>query len=120
MAILRHFFVTWLIWLIVGCSTTPAPVIDRTPPSKPTLVNKAGIAAKSSTASNSSAKPSAKNASVKNGGDWRPDTHTVKKGDTLFSIGLEYGYDYKDIAHINDIEAPYVIKVGQTDRKSVV
>lgn len=110
MAMLRYFFVAWLAWLLVACSTTPAPVIDRTPPSKPTLVNKSGIATKSSSANNVSAKV----AGVKNSGDWRPDTHTVKKGDTLFSIGLEYGYDYKEIARDNNIEAPYVIKVGQT------
>lgn len=56
----------------------------------------------------------AKAASSRNGSDWRPDTYTVKKGDTLFSIGLEYGYDYKDIARANNIEAPYIIRIGQT------
>lgn len=114
MAILRYLFIAWLTSLIVACSTTPAPVIDRTPPSKPSAVNKSGIAAKSGASSNATAKTSAKLAGGKNAGDWRPDTHTVKKGDTLFSIGLEYGYDYKDIARDNNIEAPYVIKVGQT------
>jgi lipoprotein NlpD len=46
-------------------------------------------------------------------GDWRPDNYTVKKGDNLFSIGLEYGYYYKDIAQANNISAPYNINVGQ-------
>lgn len=46
-------------------------------------------------------------------GDWRPDTYTVKKGDNLYSIGLEFGYYYKDIALANNISAPYNIKVGQ-------
>jgi lipoprotein NlpD len=46
--------------------------------------------------------------------DWRPDFHVVKKGDTLYSIGLEYGYDYKEIAQLNQIEQPYVIRLGQT------
>lgn len=107
---LRYCFVALLTWLIVACSTTPAPVIDRTPPSKPLTVNKTGIANK---AGNATAKTSTKAAASKSSGDWRPDTHTVKKGDTLFSIGLEYGYDYKEIARDNNIEAPYVIKVGQ-------
>lgn len=98
MLILRYSFVVLLTWLILGCSTTPAPVIDRAP------------AAKSPAVSKSSAKP----ANGKNGSDWRPDTHTVKKGDTLFGIGLEYGYYYKDIARANNIEAPYIIKIGQT------
>ena len=48
-----------------------------------------------------------------NGKDWRPDTYTVKKGDTLYSIGLEFGYDYKEIAQNNNINAPYNIRVGQ-------
>lgn len=55
--------------------------------------------------------------------DWRPDFHVVKKGDTLYSIGLEYGYDYKEIAQLNQIEAPYVIRLGQSlklkDHKTV-
>lgn len=49
----------------------------------------------------------------KGGGDWRPDTYTVQKGDTLWSIALEYGLDYKDLAAWNDIGNDYVIKVGQ-------
>jgi lipoprotein NlpD len=37
----------------------------------------------------------------------------VKKGDTLYSIGLEFGYDYKDIAQNNNLQPPYVIRIGQ-------
>ena len=103
MPILRRVIAALLTLLAFGCSTTPAPVIDRTPAAKPAVANK----------SNSASKIAAKPANGKNGSDWRPDTHTVKKGDTLFSIGLEYGYYYKDIARTNDIEAPYVIKIGQ-------
>lgn len=100
MSTLRYAFIALLTSLVLGCSTTPAPVIDRTP----------AVASKSNATSKASAKP----ANGKNGSDWRPDTHTVKKGDTLFSIGLEYGYYYKDIAHVNNIEAPYIIRIGQT------
>ena len=46
--------------------------------------------------------------------DWRPDFYVVKKGDTLYSVGLEHGYDYKEIAQLNQIEQPYVIRVGQS------
>lgn len=81
------------VLLMVACSSTPrAPVIDRAP----------GSTAGTRTIS---AKPSDK--------DWRPDTYTVKKGDTLYSIGLEYGYDYKEIAQTNNIPPPYTIYVGQ-------
>jgi lipoprotein NlpD len=100
MSTLRHAFIALLTLLIFGCSTTPAPVIDRTP----------AVANKSSSGSKISTKP----VNGKNGSDWRPDTHTVKKGDTLFSIGLEYGYYYKDIARVNHIAAPYIIRIGQT------
>lgn len=101
MPALRSALIALLIWALNACSTTPAPVIDRLPN-------------KSSTANAPTAsKPSAKIPSSKQHGDWRPDTHTVKKGDTLFSIGLEYGYDYKEIAQINDITAPYTIRIGQ-------
>lgn len=70
--------------VIIGCSAPPkAPVIDRMPAAK---------------------------SGVK---DWRPDLYTVKKGDTLYSIGLEHGYDYKEIARANNIAPPYTIYVGQ-------
>lgn len=104
MELMRYAFIISLISLLSACSTTPAPVIDRTPASQTTAAEKV------KPASQAVSKP----ANGKNGGDWRPDTHVVKKGDTLFSIGLEYGYDYKDIARVNNIEAPYIIKIGQT------
>ncbi len=87
---------------LASCSSAPpAPVIDRLPASKPGATN-TGSSAK---------KP---NRPTYKAGDWRPDTYVIKKGDTLFSIGLEYGYYYKDIAHANNISAPYNINVGQT------
>lgn len=47
------------------------------------------------------------------GPDWRPQTHNVQKGDTLYGIALEYGFDYKELAEWNGIGAPYVIRLGQ-------
>ena len=92
-----YFSVFWLLINLVACgSNPPAPVIDRLPESK------------SSTQKNTAAtRPTYK------AGDWRPDTYVVKKGDNLFSIGLEHGYYYKDIAQANNIVAPYNIRVGQ-------
>lgn len=104
MTTLRYFFVFLLSWILVACSSNPAPVIDRMP------AGKSGAAGKS----NASTKPSLKSSSNKISGDWRPDIYIIKKGDTLFSIGLEHGYDYKEIAQANNIEAPYTIKIGQT------
>jgi lipoprotein NlpD len=87
--------------LLAACSSTPnkAPVIERSteqPQVKVTQTPK-----KTVVKSNANSK------------DWRPDNYTVKKGDTLYSIGLEFGYDYKEIAQNNNIEAPYNIRVGQ-------
>lgn len=73
--------------LLIGCAGTSqkAPVIDRMPAGKSTT----------------------------KAADWRPDLYTVKRGDTLYSIGLEHGYDYKEIARANNIRPPYTIFVGQ-------
>lgn len=75
--------------LLIGCAGTSqkAPVIDRM--------------------------PAGKSAAKVVGQDWRPDFYTVKRGDTLYSIGLEHGYDYKEIAQANNIRPPYTIYVGQ-------
>lgn len=42
-----------------------------------------------------------------------PTVYAVKKGDTLYSIGWRYGMDYKKLAKINGIRAPYTIHIGQ-------
>ena len=102
---MRFSRIVWLLFFITGCAENPpAPVIDRTPvPKKPAATQPAKPAATVPSAN----KPAA---SIK---DWRPDSYTVKKGDTLHGIGLEYGYDYKDIAQANNIPPPYVIYIGQ-------
>ena len=92
---LQRFVMGFLMVLLAACeSNPPAPVIDRTPQ-----------------AANTKPPPQAKPVAAAK--DWRPDSHIVKKGETLFSIGLEYGLDYKEIAAANNIAAPYPIQVGQ-------
>ena len=82
-----------LLLTLAGCaSNQSAPVIDRAPSARPAPA------------------PNKTNSDK----DWRPTTHTVRKGDTLFSIGLHYGYDYKEIAQLNNIAPPYIIHIGQT------
>ena len=44
----------------------------------------------------------------------KPDVHIIKKGDTLYSIAWNYGYDYRDVAQWNGINPPYVIYAGQS------
>ena len=41
------------------------------------------------------------------------DVFIVRKGDTLYSIAWRAGKDYKELAKINDIAAPFVIFPGQ-------
>jgi lipoprotein NlpD len=97
----RFFWVLLIAVSLTACeSNPPAPVIERAPskpapPTKPSTTSKPG----------DSKTPVAK--------DWRPDSYVVKKGDTLYSIGLEFGYDYKEIATANNIAPPYAIKIGQ-------
>ena len=101
MALLRNFriglmSVTLLLTLTACVSTTPrAPVIERT--------------------TGAVAAPTPKVKPAKEA-DWRPQTYTVQKGDTLYSIALEYGYDYKEIAASNNISVPYTIRIGQVLR----
>lgn len=45
--------------------------------------------------------------------NWRPKTHVVAPGDTLFSIAWRYGLKYEDLAKYNKINAPYIIRPSQ-------
>lgn len=48
--------------------------------------------------------------------DTRPQSYTVQKGDTLYGISFEYGFDYREVAEWNGIEPPYIIRPGQQIR----
>jgi lipoprotein NlpD len=93
---MRWFAIAFISLLLVACeSYPPAPTIERAPnSSKPAPP----------------IKPTTKPITSR---DWRPDSYIVKKGDTLFSIALQFGYDYKEIALSNNITEPYPIKIGQ-------
>jgi len=39
--------------------------------------------------------------------------HSVKAGETLSSIAELYGVTYLDVAEANDLQAPYVLQIGQ-------
>jgi lipoprotein NlpD len=86
--------------MLSACGSTPsrAPVIERLPSQSARPL------------------PSPSTKATPGERDWRPNTYTVQKGDTLFSIALEHGQDYKDISEWNGIAPPYVIKVGQVLR----
>jgi lipoprotein NlpD len=48
--------------------------------------------------------------------DWRPEVHVVQKGDTLYSIAFNYGFDYHELAELNKIQDPGMISIGQEIR----
>ncbi len=44
---------------------------------------------------------------------WHSGYHTIRKGDTLYSIAFMYGYDHRTLARWNGINSPYPIYTGQ-------
>ena len=79
-------------FVLIGCSTTqsPVPVIDRV------KTDSSGLATKSAGAGNLS-----------------NQFYIVQKGDTLYSIALNHGIDFKKLAEWNNIADPKSIKPGQ-------
>ncbi|MRR51621.1 MAG: LysM peptidoglycan-binding domain-containing protein [Rhodocyclaceae bacterium] len=57
-------------------------------------------------------------ATVAGAGEVRPGFYMVKKGDTLYSISLDHGQNYRDIAAWNNLDDPNKIQVGQQLRVS--
>ena len=45
-----------------------------------------------------------------------PDVYKLKKGETLFSISIRCGYNYKDVAKANGLKRPYKLKAGDEIR----
>ncbi|HXF67684.1 MAG TPA: peptidoglycan DD-metalloendopeptidase family protein [Burkholderiales bacterium] len=83
--------------LLAGCAAKRgAPVVERAPEAKP-APSKPAVAAK----------PAPRMP------DTRPETYTVKKGDTLYSIALDHGLDYRELAQWNGITDAGVIRAGQ-------
>ena len=92
-----------LLMLLAACATrVPAPVEERSarppPAPPPPLAAPAPDVA-----------PAAER-------DWRPQTYTVKRGDTLHAIALDHGLDYRDVAAWNSLENANLIRVGQVLR----
>lgn len=92
-----------LVVLSSGCMTgRPAPVTERLPPQQ----TKAPAV-----------KPVPRTAQVPAPDQPRPESYTVKAGDTMYSIALEFGLDYRELAAWNNVE-PSRIRVGQQLRLS--
>ncbi len=88
--------------LTAGCiAERGAPVLDRTVQTRP-----------------APAKPTTSivTAPAPKPGQARPEFYTIRKSDTLYSIALDQGLDYRDLAQWNGITGAAVISVGQTLR----
>jgi lipoprotein NlpD len=98
-AVLRRFAAGALLLCVVACSTrVPAPVEERSP----RAVSPGAAAA---IAPSPAAEP-----------EGRPQTYTVKRGDTLYAIALDHGLEYRELAAWNNIENINLIRVGQVLR----
>jgi len=93
--------------LLAACATqparAPAPIVDRTHPTGAPVSKTAPIQV-GNTAPDRPQKPTQ---------DLGDKVYTVKPGDTLYSIALENGLDYKEIASWNQLPDVNLIKVGQ-------
>jgi len=92
-----------LVGMFAACSSTrnSAPVVERTPvPVKPVEAAKPVVPV---------VKPPPKMADVHG-------FYTVKRGDTLLQIALEFGQNYRDIISWNNLANPNDIKVDQVLR----
>lgn len=89
--------------LAAGCGTSPtqAPVDDRRPQASraPATSAPAATAAVAAGAPATPAVPAG--------------YHAVKRGETLYSIALEHGASYRDVAQWNQLDDPTKISVGQ-------
>ena len=101
---LRYIGVLVIIATLAACAAKrPAPVSDARPPS--------GIATSRSEAKPVVSKPGSPVAPIETG-----RLHTIQKGDTLISVALTNGLDYRELAAWNNIVNPNVIKLGEVLR----
>ena len=99
-----------------AAASTPATTAAKPATPKPVPAPEAAATAASTPASSSSkplAPKTAPGAEEEVEGDWRPEFYTVKRGDTVYSIALDAGLDYKELAAWNQLDDANVIKVGQ-------
>lgn len=96
----RHACLSVVVCFLAACAAAPtkAPVYDGQANAR------------------HAAKPKTPPSSKDKEPDWRPASYTVKKGDTLYSIALDHGLYYRDLAQWNGLADPNVILVDQTLR----
>jgi lipoprotein NlpD len=96
----RNWRLILLAAALAGCaSKPPAPVVERTPPKVPAP----------EVVTPSPATPAGE-------AGQRPETYTVKPGDTLYKIALDLGLDYRELAAWNNIDNVNLLRAGQVLR----
>lgn len=102
--IVRHAGVSILIAMLAACAANrPAPVSDARPSPAPGSTLSTGAPTGVSTL-----------VAVKPSDGER--VHVIQKGETMISIALQNGLDYRELAAWNNIENPNVIKLGESLR----
>jgi lipoprotein NlpD len=103
---MRALAVVLIVILCAGCAPRrgAAPVEDRRPPSRTAKPAPARAPAVAAPAPAPAPAPSAEG------------FYEVKKGDTLYSIALEHGHDYREVAQWNSLDDPTKLRVGQVLR----
>lgn len=96
-----------LVFLLTACASPryPAPITDRTAVPAPKAID--------------AVKPAVPPSSVTKVSGREVDSHglyTVKRGDTLIHIALEFGQNYRDLISWNSLANPNDIKVDQVLR----
>lgn len=90
----KVFFISILIALLYSCaSKLPAPVEPQLSKTKKT-----------------------ESTSTEERKSKCPDVYKLKRGETLFSISIKCGYNYKDVANANGLRRPYKLKAGDEIR----
>jgi lipoprotein NlpD len=97
LSLLKAAVLVLALAIAAGCATrrTPAPVVDRRSP-QPVVDRRTPPAV--------AAKPAA---------TISPDFYAVRRGDTLYSIALEHGADYRDLTQWNHLDDPTRLRIGQ-------
>ena len=89
--LLKYSLVLWVLVLFCGCAAQkPAPVERGKPKDAKTVEAKCS------------------------------DIYTVKEGETIFSISIKCGVDYKTLANANGIKKPYFVKKGDRLRFDII
>ena len=92
--LVKYSLVLWILVLFYGCAAQKPAPIDRGYQKKPVEDKKDASKC--------------------------PDVYTVKEGETLFSISIKCGVEYKTLAKANGIKKPYFLKKGDQLRFDII